>query len=187
MNRAGSPRRLFVPVLALALAGCSGGAGRGTSSSQGPAPGERTAIATLHPTLGHTAHGTVTFVEKPDGILVVADVQGLSPGEHGFHIHEFGDCSAPDGSSAGGHFNPTNMPHGGPDSPQRHVGDLGNLTAGPDSTAHYERLDSHLAFEGDSSILGRSVVVHQKADDFKTQPSGNAGARIACGVIEGQP
>ncbi len=141
------------------------------------------AVAVLHPTAGNQTQGIVRFTQTPEGIRVEAVVQGLSPGAHGFHIHEWGDCSAPDATSAGGHFNPTQQPHASPDSPQRHVGDLGNLEVGADSTARYSRVDTLLAFTGPRSIIGRAVIVHASADDLTSQPTGNAGGRLACGVI----
>jgi Cu-Zn family superoxide dismutase len=113
----------------------------------------------------------------------VADVDGLSPGKHGFHVHEFGDCSG-DGSATGSHFNPTNSKHGGPDSRERHVGDLGNLVADETGYAHYERVDKIISLEGENSILGRSIVIHADPDDYTTQPTGASGTKIACGVIE---
>jgi Cu-Zn family superoxide dismutase len=141
------------------------------------------AIAVLHPTKGSETKGTVTFTKGKDGVRVVAEITGLTPGKHGFHIHEFGDCSSDDGKSAGGHFNPTHAQHGAPDSEPRHAGDLGNLEADSSGTAKVDVVDKHLAFEGATSILGRSVIVHEKADDLKSQPAGDAGGRIACGVI----
>ena len=141
------------------------------------------AVAVLHPTEGSRVGGTIHFSKVEGGIEVRGELKGLSSGQHGFHIHEFGDCSAPDATSAGGHFNPTGHPHAGPDAAPRHVGDLGNLTADESGTAHYERIDSKLAFNGASSILGRGLIVHEKADDLKSQPTGDAGGRLACGVI----
>ncbi|MEJ2195815.1 MAG: superoxide dismutase family protein [Ignavibacteriaceae bacterium] len=141
------------------------------------------AICLLYPTQGSETMGTVTFSQKADGMLIIADVKGLSPGKHGFHIHEYGDCSQPDGKSAGGHFNPTSKNHGGPNSEDRHVGDLGNLIAKDDGTAYYEWTDKLLSFSGPKSILGRAIIVHADEDDLISQPTGNAGARIACGVI----
>jgi len=141
------------------------------------------AVAVLHPTEGNKVDGTITFTKVANGIEIVADVQGLSPGKHGFHIHEFGDCSAPDATSAGGHFNPENMPHGAPTDKERHVGDLGNLVADSEGNAHYERVDGQIAFAGAHSIIGLAVIVHQGEDDFTSQPTGNAGPRVACGVI----
>jgi Cu-Zn family superoxide dismutase len=141
------------------------------------------AICLLYPTQGSETMGKVTFSQKADGMLIIADVKGLSPGKHGFHIHEYGDCSQPDGKSAGGHFNPTSKNHGGPNSEDRHVGDLGNLIAKDDGTAYYEWTDKLLSFSGPKSILGRAIIVHADEDDLISQPTGNAGARIACGVI----
>lgn len=142
------------------------------------------AIAVLHPTAGNKVGGTVTFTEVADGVQVNAELTGLTPGNHGFHVHEFGDCSAPDLSSAGGHFNPTNKPHAGPDATERHVGDMGNVEADASGKAKLEYLDHHISLTNDqSSVIGRAVVVHAKADDLKSQPAGDSGARIACGVI----
>jgi len=141
------------------------------------------AVATLSPTQGNTVSGVVTFTKTDGGVKIVADVAGLTPGQHGFHIHEFGDCSATDAASAGGHFNPTHRQHGGPDAEMRHAGDFGNLDADASGKAHYERVDKVIALDGPESIIGHAVIVHAKADDLKSQPSGNAGARVACGVI----
>jgi Cu-Zn family superoxide dismutase len=141
------------------------------------------AVAVINPTKGNQVHGTVTFTQSGDGIRVVADLEGLAPGVHGFHIHEYGDCSGADASSAGGHFNPHSLPHGGPDSTPRHTGDLGNLVADAQGRAHYDRLAAALQLRGPDNIIGRSVVVHENPDDYRTQPSGGSGARIACGVI----
>lgn len=143
----------------------------------------RRARALLKPTQGNDVTGEVVFTEVDGGIEVVADIKGLKPGAHGFHVHEFGDCSAPDGSSAGGHFDPLKSRHGGPDSAERHVGDLGNVVAGDDGIGHYERVDKIISFNGTNSIIGRSIIIHENEDDFKTQPSGNSGGRLACGVI----
>lgn len=141
------------------------------------------AIAVLHPTKGSSVSGIVRFEVVEKGIRVVADVTGLAPGKHGFHIHEYGDCSSDDGSSAGGHFNPTGMPHGMPSGDKRHVGDLGNIVADSTGTAHLDYVDNQISFSGQNSIIGRGVIVHEKEDDLKTQPTGNAGARLACGVV----
>jgi Cu-Zn family superoxide dismutase len=108
---------------------------------------------------------------------------GLKKGKHGFHIHEFGDCSAPDGTSAGGHFNPEGKMHGAPVDMSRHAGDMGNIEADESGKAHLEYIDPMMSLTGDHSIIGRSVILHQNEDDLKTQPTGNAGPRIACGVI----
>lgn len=140
------------------------------------------AIAVLHPSAGSQVMGTVTFTKSGDAVQVVADITGLTPGKHGFHIHEFGDCSAPDGASAGSHFNPTKKAHGAPDASERHLGDLGNIEADKDGKAHLDLKDKTLKLSGENSILGRGVIVHEKVDDW-SQPTGNAGGRLACGII----
>src|SRR3712207_850460 len=141
------------------------------------------AIAVLVPTAGSKVSGTVTFTKSGDGVKIVADVTGLTPGKHGFHIHEFGDCSDPKAESAGSHFNPTKDPHAGHDAEKRHIGDMGNLEADASGKAHLELTDKLMKFDGDTSIIGHAVIVHEKADDLKTQPTGDAGGRLACGVI----
>ena len=142
------------------------------------------AIAVLHPTAGNKVSGTVTFTPVADGVQVHAEIAGLTPGKHGFHVHEFGDCSAADASSAGAHFNPTNQPHAGPDAAARHEGDMGNIEADASGNAKLDYVDHQISLANDAkSVIGRSVVVHAKPDDLKTQPSGDSGARIACGVI----
>jgi Cu-Zn family superoxide dismutase len=148
------------------------------------APGPSAAVAELNPTQGSSVRGKVSFLKVGNSIRVVADVTGLTPGKHGFHIHEKGDCSAPDGSSAGGHFNPYGMPHAGMDADQRHVGDFGNIVADRSGNAHADFMDVRISFEGLASILGRGVIVHANPDDLVTQPTGNAGGRVACGVIQ---
>src|SRR4030081_3288175 len=141
------------------------------------------AIATLHPSSGSEVKGQVTFTKMGDDVQVVADVENLKPGKHGLHIHEKGDCSAPDASSAGAHFNPTHSHHGGPDTAGRHVGDFGNVEADASGKVHFELKEKNLKLSGPDSIMGKSVVVHEKEDDLKTDPSGNSGARVGCGVI----
>ena len=142
------------------------------------------AVAMVHPLGDHKVNGKVTFTETNDGVEIVAELTGLQPGEHGFHVHEFGDCSMADGKCAGGHFNPTGQPHAGPDDAKRHVGDLGNIKADGQGNASYKRTDKVISLNGKNSIIGRSVIVHAKPDDFKTQqPPGNAGDRIGCGTI----
>src|SRR5436853_5534737 len=147
-------------------------------------PGPLQAIAVLHPTSGNKVAGTITFTEEADGVRIHAEITGLTPGKHGFHVHEFGDCSTGDLSSAGAHFNPTNKPHAGPDATERHVGDMGNVEADASGKAKLEYLDHQISLTNDQqSVIGRSVLVHAKADDLKSQPAGDSGARIACGVI----
>ena len=140
-------------------------------------------IAVLHPGKDSKVAGTVHFKKEGSGVHVTAALTGLAAGNHGFHIHEFGDCSAADFTSAGGHFNPAGNPHGGPKDAKRHEGDMGNIEATPDGNGTVDYVDPHLGFEGAKSIVGRGVIVHANPDDFKTQPTGNAGGRVACGVI----
>lgn len=141
------------------------------------------AIAVLSPTANSKVMGTVTFTKTGDEVKVVAEITGLAPGKHGFHIHEFGDCSAPDATSAGGHFNPAKHQHGAPEASDRHAGDLGNIEADASGKAHLELTDKAMKLAGAESIMGHAVIVHEKADDLKTQPTGDAGGRLACGVI----
>src|SRR6266699_1961202 len=132
-------------------------------------------ISVLHPTAGNKVSGTVTFTPVTDGVQVHAEIAGLTPGKHGFHVHEFGDCSAADASSAGAHFNPTNQPHAAPDATARHVGDMGNIEADTSGAAKLDYLDHNMSLSNDDrSIIGRSVVVHAKADDLKSQPAGDS-------------
>ena len=141
------------------------------------------AVAMIYPTQNQKVTGVVTFNATQQGIKVALELQGLTPGKHGFHIHEHGNCNCPDANCAGGHYNPTNMPHASPVMTHRHVGDFGNIEADKDGVVRTEFLDTHITLNGPHSIIGRSVIVHEKEDDFITQPSGNAGARWGCGVI----
>ena len=167
--------RLVAFAAAAALAGCAG------MSDEG-----RRASAQLQPTKGNKASGSVNFQQRSGKVRVVAEVSGLVPGrEHGFHIHEAGDCSSPDGLSAKGHFNPHMKPHGHYGGAERHAGDLPALRADEKGNARIEQdLDIITVAPGPASIIGRGVIVHADPDDYKTQPTGNAGARLACGVIQ---
>jgi Cu-Zn family superoxide dismutase len=148
------------------------------------APGGPSATAVLEPTKGNTAGGKVEFVQKGDKVFVSVTASGLTPGAHGFHIHEKGDCSSGDGMSAGGHFNPTGKPHGNPSAPDHHAGDMPMLVAdGSGNATLTAELDGIAIGSGTADIAGKSVIVHKDPDDFKTQPTGNSGARVACGVI----
>src|SRR6266487_1602376 len=132
--------------------------------AQAQAPEEKSsvplkAVAVLHPTQGNNVSGTITFTEVADGVQVHAEVTGLTPGKHGFHVHEFGDCTAADASSAGAHFNPTKQPHAAPDATERHVGDMGNVEADASGKAKLEYLDHQISLTNDqASVIGRSVV-----------------------------
>ena len=158
-------------------------AGAAIAQDSQPSANVTRAVAVMVPTDGNTAAGVVTFEQTDAGVRIVATMSGLSEGNHGFHVHQYGDCSAADGTSTGGHFNPVHMHHAGPDEEVRHVGDLGNITADADGNATYDRVDTVLAFSGPTSIIGRGLIVHAGEDDLTTQPTGGAGARIACGVI----
>jgi Cu-Zn family superoxide dismutase len=138
------------------------------------------AVALLMPMKDSKVGGTLTLTPEKDYVLVAGEVTGLTPGKHGFHIHMFGDLRSPDGTSAGGHYNPKGHPHGGPDSKERHEGDLGNIEANEAGVAKVNVKATGLDL---SKVIGRSVVVHAKADDLKSQPAGDAGPRIAVGVI----
>ncbi|NGX42939.1 MAG: Superoxide dismutase-like protein YojM [Chlamydiae bacterium] len=181
----------LLAVIGLAVFGCQSADDKETSQEESQAAEEMTtesssghkAFAVVNPKEGSDVVGAVTFTEVEGRVRIIADIGGLTPGKHGFHIHEHGDCSAADASSAGGHFNPTNQKHGGPDSYERHVGDLGNLEADEFGFAHYDRIDRVISLRGEHSIIGKSVIVHEGEDDLMTNPTGNAGKRVACGKI----
>lgn len=146
------------------------------------------ATASLAPTKGNKTLGEVTFEQLPGGkVRVVATVARLKPNsEFGFHIHEAGDCSSGDGMSAKGHFNPQGKPHAHFESAQRHAGDMPNLKSDKSGRARLTvELDIISVTPGPTSIVGRGLIVHAGPDDYRTQPTGNSGARLACGVIKG--
>lgn len=149
------------------------------------APAGDAAVASLAGRSGTNTAGTVTFTQRGDRVLVRADVTGLPPNtEHGFHVHEKGDCSAPDATSAGGHFNPGGKPHGSSAMADHHAGDMPNLKADGSGRAQASfELSGLTVAAGPNSVVGRAAVVHKDPDDYRTQPTGNAGGRIACGVI----
>jgi Cu-Zn family superoxide dismutase len=162
-------------ILALAaLAGC-----------QSMSDESARANAQLQPTKGNKTFGEATFEQRGNKVHIVVYVQGLKPGqEHGLHIHEVGDCSSGDGMSAKGHFNPFGKPHGRPGTAERHAGDLPSLKAAKNGRAKVDaEVDLITVTPGPASIIGKAVIVHADPDDYKTQPTGNAGARLACGVI----
>jgi len=141
------------------------------------------AIVKIDAVSGSQCKGTITITQEKDGLRIHGTVEGLTPGNHGFHIHEFGDCSALDASSAGGHFNPTRGTHGGPHDPNRHIGDLGNIYANENGVATIDDTAYRIRLNGPHSIIGRSIIIHASEDDLRTQPAGAAGSRIGCGVI----
>ena len=166
-----------------ALAGCAT-----TPAEPDPIPPTTSAAratAKLAPASASLTSGTLTLTTMGDGVHVGGEIGSLRPGAHGFHVHEFGDCSAADASSAGGHFNPTNTPHGRSGPGPHHLGDSDNIVANADGVAvvdahlHDVTLGTGLA----NDIAGKAIVVHAQPDDYTSQPSGDAGARVACGVI----
>jgi Cu-Zn family superoxide dismutase len=174
-----SKMQKFILVGALVSAGllsaCAGGIPAGKAAS---------ATTQLAATQGNRVNGVVTFTQSGDKLLVLAEVSGLTPGLHGFHIHEKGDCSAPDGTSAGGHFNPSGKAHGSPEQGDHHAGDMMQLVADANGNARQGSYIGGVTLDdGPNGIIGRSVIVHAAPDDYKTQPTGNSGARQACGVI----
>jgi superoxide dismutase, Cu-Zn family len=176
-------RTTIVPALATAAL-CAFATPSLFAQAMSAAPAVTKAVATIHGTkTGGEVSGKVTFTKVEGGVQVEGEIKGLTPGEHGFHIHEFGDVSSPDAMSAGGHFNPEKSEHAGPHDAKRHVGDLGNIKADDKGVAKIELTDKALSFSGPHSIVGRGLIVHEKADDLKGQPAGNAGSRVGAGVI----
>jgi superoxide dismutase, Cu-Zn family len=147
---------------------------------------EATAKATIEARSDSTVTGTATFTElAAGGVRVHVHIEKAPPGQHGLHVHEKGDCSDPKAASAGGHFNPGGMEHAGPMDAKHHAGDLGNIEIKADGTGDLDITSNMLTVKaGPNSVVGRSVVFHEKADDLKTQPTGNAGGRLGCGVIQ---
>jgi len=142
------------------------------------------ATAMIEAKSGSAVHGVARFVATNGGVEVTITLQGASPGWHAVHIHEHGDCSADDGSSAGGHFNPGNVDHGAPHAAVHHAGDLGNMWIRDDGTGYHKVFMPELTIDaGDHGVVGRSIIVHEKIDDLVSQPTGAAGGRIGCGEI----
>jgi Cu-Zn family superoxide dismutase len=170
------PSRLFILVAAAAaLAGCVDN----PLASQGPF-----ATARLHPTQGSSVEGELRFTQVGDRVRVTGEIKGLAPNtEHGFHVHEKGDCSSPDGMSAGGHYNPAGAGHGSHGSGVSHAGDLPSLRADANGVALVYFESKQFSVGGAADVTGRGLIVHRDPDDFKTQPTGNSGPRLACGAI----
>ena len=165
---------VLVSISILVLAACA--------TSKGPS-----AAATLSPISGSTAEGTVKFNQLKDGsVQVVVDLTGVPPGVHGFHVHDKGDCGD-NGNAAGGHFNPSSAPHGAPNMASHHAGDFGNVTADDQGVVKTTFTTYSVTVEpGEKSAIGHAVILHANPDDLTTQPTGNAGGRIACGVVQMQ-
>jgi Cu-Zn family superoxide dismutase len=187
-----NPRRYFmkksqIATLLLACSGMVSGYALSADGHQGHdhASGTTQAYADVAPTQGNVVKGRVDFTQEASGLRIVAAISGLKPGSHGFHIHEKGDCSAADASSAGGHFNPGQQPHGKAGEGAHHAGDLPSLEADAQGNAKLDVvLQGRQSLTGEHAIVGRGLIVHADPDDFKTQPTGNAGGRVACGVIQ---
>jgi superoxide dismutase, Cu-Zn family len=158
--------------------------GLAACTSTAPPP-KATASAKLEATKGNTANGTVRFDQYDGKVVVTGEVSGLKPGgEHGFHVHDKGDCSSGDGMSTGGHFNPTTKPHGAHGMSEHHTGDLPSLKADAYGVAKFSFESRSIAVgEGATNVVGRGLIVHRDPDDLKTQPTGNSGPRVACAVI----
>lgn len=168
-------RALIITAAAVLLGACA--------TPSGPS-----ASAQLQPTRGNTTNGEVRFVQQGDTVLVSGEVRGLKPGsEHGFHIHERGDCSSGDGMSAGGHYNPGGRRHGAYGGAEHHAGDLPSLRADANGVARFEFTTTSISVgSGVSDVVGRGLIVHRDPDDYTTQPTGNSGPRLACAVITRQ-
>ena len=181
------PLLVLAPMLALAACSSTPVKPQQAQASVPPAPHVGKAAAALAPASGSLVSGRVVFVPMTDGVHLTGTVGGLVPGgRFGFHIHEKGDCSAVDASSAGGHFNPTGAPHGRSEAGPHHAGDMDNLVAVPDGTANVDvrLIGTTLGGSAATNIVGRALVVHGGTDDYTSQPAGTAGARVACGVIK---
>ncbi len=172
---------MLLVCASIAWVGCDLIRGIGISSKP-----SRQAIATIGSASGSDLTGTAIFTQGGDTTTLTVEIQNVSPGVHAVHIHEKGDCSSPDGTSAGGHWNPTNVPHGKWGEGEFHLGDIGNVTVGADGTGKIELTTNlwEMGTGSDLDIVGRGIIVHAGVDDFTSQPSGAAGARIGCGAIQ---
>jgi Cu-Zn family superoxide dismutase len=187
--------RLTLAASSLLFVACGGGqksaeppaaptAAAAPADSSAAAPSGKTVEVAIQPKSGSQISGKATLTETSDGVKVVLALEHMPSGEHGAHVHEKGDCSAPDGSSAGGHFNPAGNPHALPANNPHHLGDLGNITIDANGNGHLEivAVGANLKDGDPNSFLGRSIIIHEKKDDGG-QPTGNAGGRIGCGEI----
>jgi Cu-Zn family superoxide dismutase len=171
------------------VAGSRPGAASGatTAGNKGSAAKALEATAKLESRSGSTVTGEAEFTEKNGGVEVSIQIKGAKPGTHGVHLHDKGDCSAPDASSAAGHFNPDSKNHGAPNVDPHHAGDFGNITVGANGTGKLKITVKGLTVApGPHSVVGHAVVIHADTDDMKSQPAGNAGARVACGVVQAE-
>lgn len=179
-------KQLRLVAIILAAVGC-GGTTEGEAVAQQPQATQNTARAVMRNAQGQEL-GVVTFTQTPNGLLIRGDLNGLPPGVHGFHFHETGRCE-PDFDAAGGHYNPTGSPHGFLVDDGPHAGDLPNLHVMNDGRASFEVLNTILTIQGGNAPLldqdGSALIIHTDADDYRSQPTGNAGGRFACGVVQG--
>lgn len=171
---------LLAALAALAMWGCAHG---GTTVVVSPPKGE--AVAHLHPTQGNAVLGNAVFTDEGNNVTLKLTLSNALPGVYAVHLHENGDCSAPDASSAGAHWNPTGSSHGRHGQGEYHLGDVANLTVGDngEGTISISTQAWSIGSKGTDDIVGKSVIVHSGKDDFQSQPAGNAGSRIACGVV----
>jgi Cu-Zn family superoxide dismutase len=181
-------KRGWIAVVGMsALVGAVAIAGGGEPAKP-EAPGQELpgpkAEAVIEGRSGSSLTGTAEFQLNGARLFIIVSVKGAPPGIHAVHIHEKGDCSASDAKSAGDHFNPEGTHHGAPENREHHAGDFGNMAVDADGTGSLKIYSGDLSLEGRDSVIGRAIVIHEKADDFMTQPSGNSGARIGCGVIK---
>ena len=174
-------RIVFVVTLAFGLVGCAGDR-RAEDGTRNRREGERFARVDLRMSDGRDA-GWLKMKKDGDDVEITGKLKNLPPGDHGMHIHQVGRCDAPDFESAGGHYNPTMKQHG-QDNPQGwHAGDLGNIDIGSNGEGSVRMKAKNLELWAGDSAMGKSVVVHAKKDDMKTDPSGDSGERIACGIV----
>ena len=185
--------KTLITTTIVAMVLCSACASKDTSTPTVAQEGNPAPVETQGPTNAEAvftaakkqkAKGTIHFTQSGETVMVEGMLTGLKPGSHGFHIHEKGDCSVAGFASAGGHFNPNNGSHGAADASVKHAGDLGNIVADRKGNASYKMELSGMQVSGASGIIGKALIIHEKKDDLKTQPTGDAGGRIACSVIE---
>ena len=178
------------PFLVVAIAGALQLISIAASAADSPAASQaapKAATAELKATPGNGVSGTLTLKQDGDGVRVTGSIKGLEPNStHGFHVHEKGDCSAPDASSAGGHYNPSAQPHGDPKGTQHHLGDMTNIVADATGAAKVDAVLSGTTLRSGAAndLVGKAVIVHGGPDDYKSQPAGNSGPRIACAIIK---
>ena len=193
MKTALTPALLAASVLALSACSSSAPTKSTAPVASAPTPAApaaqstaKSATVNLASASGSLVSGKLTVVPMGNGVHLTGEVGGLSPGStHAIHIHEKGDCSAADASSAGGHFNPAAQPHGKVGSGAHHGGDMDNLVANAEGVAQVNAHAEGVTLGGGAAndVVGKAVIVHAAADDYRTQPTGNAGGRVACGVI----